>query len=606
MHRVSSLTNPALLVGDLSDAGRSGKNNEDSYAIFEACQEESSDQVRYHPVMVVADGIGGNAGGETASRLAIDSFVDLLQARSNTPLPKRMVDALNEANTTIYAHSLANPTLQNMGTTLVAAALIDDKLYIVHAGDSRAYLIRNGRAQPLTIDHTWAQEAIEAGRLSPKEAREHPNRHVIKRFLGISEQVEADPLILDYNNKPLDLDQIYSWSKVEWIRTQPGDTILLCSDGLTDVVQDEEIGKVVARYPVKEAAQRLIDLANKAGGPDNITAVILQRKGAQTPIATTGGRSPLLGGLLIVAFLIMAVLAYFLFVRRDSQKPTPTEPTVTAISQAVAAQPDTPTTQPTGSDTPTPLPPTDTPTGEPSPTVTAEENSDDVKGAADIAGASATITETTSADTPATPMVEGSPTRKPTSTPVQFTATPTATDTPTVTDTPTATATYTPGPTRTHTPVPTVTPVATKAVAVAPSLSVQPPSAEISVKLLAPNDGDSISGKTEFRWQGDLPPAGFVYEVVFWKPGEDGMLNGQGWAGSTQGSSLSIDPINLGKQNGEYHWAVRLWDTSSNRPMKLVSEVRRIIVQAPSSGGGNGGGGSQPAPGCTGKCDSDG
>lgn len=283
--------------------------------------------------------------------------------------------------------------------------------------------------------------------------------------------------------------------------------------------------------------------------------------------------------ILLFGLLLAAILAYFLFVRRDSAAASPSVPTATVIRQTVVIQSDTPTAQPTASETPTPLRPTATPTNEPSPTVIVVQSKSGIKVRATLADETVTLVAT------ATPTAANTPTRKPTSTPVQFTPTSTATDTPTVT------ATSTPGPTKPYTPTPKTLSGETAAL-----LTVG-----IGVKLLAPNDGDSISGKTEFRWQGDPPPAGFAYEVVFWKPGEDGMLNGQGWAGSTQGSSLSIDPINLGKQNGEYRWAVRLWDTSSNRPLKLVSEARRIIVQAPSSGG-SGESGSQPAPGCAGDC----
>src|SRR5262249_11992 len=138
---------------------------------------------------------------------------------------------------------------------------------------------RDGHAFQLTADHTWAQEAIEAGRLTPEQARTHPNRHVIKRFLGIAPDVEVDTDVFDVTNTPVNPDQMHLAHEVDGIHSQSGDVMLVWSDGLTDVVSDKQIEQTLKQYGVdlQDAANHLVELANKAGGPDNITTVILQR-----------------------------------------------------------------------------------------------------------------------------------------------------------------------------------------------------------------------------------------------------------------------------------------------------------------------------------------
>ncbi|MFN8446391.1 MAG: CHAT domain-containing protein [Caldilineaceae bacterium] len=263
------------------------------------------------------------------------------------------------------------------------------------------------------------------------------------------------------------------------------------------------------------------------------------------------------------------------------------QPTWTATSRSTATTKSTATftVQPAATETETPKPtstataePTDTATdlptatNTPSPTRTFTEQPTLTATATPKPTFTATARPTATATPPATATQTVAPTatftKRPTFTPTRKpTATSTATNLPTATTAPKSTSTYTPLLTATVIP-----PQPTAAL-------ILPPSSEISVQLLAPNDGDLISEKTEFRWRGAPPPDGYAYEAVFWQPGGDGMIDGRGWGGSTKGSYLSIDLVRFSLQ-GEYLWAVRLWDTTTNKPVKLVSETRQIIVQS--------------------------
>lgn len=329
-----------FVIGRVSDAGRSGKNNEDSADDFRAqlaTQQNGSSLTVPIQVAVVADGIGGNVAGETASRMAVDTIREFFRNREMMAVSGRLVAAIEEANQRIYERAIAEPELGGMGTTVVAAAIEESRLYVAHAGDSRAYLLRNGHLFRLTLDHTWAQEAIEAGRLTPAQAKDHPNRHVIKRFLGISDVVDVDSKIVDVGHSLLDPEQIHEWPKVDVLTMQPGDRVVLCSDGLTDVVDDTQIADLTGRHAPQEAAQRLVDQANKAGGPDNITVVIVQWSDGTQP-ATIGAvkRSPTVAIGLVLAAIAIIAAAYFALTGGAVSESAPASAMVTATAIANA------------------------------------------------------------------------------------------------------------------------------------------------------------------------------------------------------------------------------------------------------------------------------
>ncbi len=230
-----------------SDRGRRRPLNEDC---FLADQERG--------LFVVADGMGGHAAGEVASRLAVETVQRVLREKTEPQEepPSRIERAMREANQAIVQRTQASPDLQGMGTTLVLALVERGTAWIGYVGDSRAYRIREGAIEQLTHDHSWVGEQMRLGQLSPEEASRHPWRHVITRALGSHEQVEAEV-----------------WAEP----LRKGDLILLCSDGLNSMVGEEQILAAVrcAGADLDSACRQLIDLANQCGGEDNVTVVLV-------------------------------------------------------------------------------------------------------------------------------------------------------------------------------------------------------------------------------------------------------------------------------------------------------------------------------------------
>ena len=225
-----------------TDTGRRRRRNEDAFV----CEP---------PLFAVADGMGGAQAGEVASRLAADSVREA--KLGDLPSPEQTVEIIREANRRVYAYSSENASTRGMGTTMTVALVEGSVVTIGHVGDSRAYLLREDQLTQLTQDHSLVAELVRSGRLSPKEAESHPRRSVITRALGTESDVEVD---------------VFS------IRAQNGDLFLLCSDGLTSMVSDEEIAKllVAARADLDSAGEKLVAAANQAGGEDNITVVLFE------------------------------------------------------------------------------------------------------------------------------------------------------------------------------------------------------------------------------------------------------------------------------------------------------------------------------------------
>jgi len=295
--------------------GMTGKNNEDRYAVA-SFTTNTQDKT---PILfaVLADGIGGHRGGEVAAELAVNHIMQSL-AKSDGKYSRHIIEqAVNEASDAIAAHSATNEDLKGMGSTCAIAWIIGDKLYTGYVGDSRMYLMRGARIQQLTVDHTWVQEAIEKGILTPEQAREHPNVHVIRRYLG--SPVPPDP---DFRLILFDGEGAHHPENNQGVKLQPNDTILLCSDGLTDLVWNDEILENVRRLRpnLREAARTLVDLANSRGGHDNITVVLIAVPSDFKPEARkkeAGWLPWLLGGLAgIVALALLASIVVFGLLRR--------------------------------------------------------------------------------------------------------------------------------------------------------------------------------------------------------------------------------------------------------------------------------------------------
>lgn len=260
---------PHLHVAARSHPGMIGKNNEDRYSVsaFQFSREDARPSV----FAVIADGIGGHRAGEVAAELAVN-LISKGVAESNGKKPLSILEnSIHEASQVIASHSAGKDDEEGMGSTCVCVWVIENRLYTAYVGDSRIYFIRENHIQQLTIDHTWVQEAFEKGIITAEQMRDHPNVHVIRRHLGGVKLPEVD-FRLRIDNEESDQESVQN----QGFHLEPGDIILMCSDGLTDLVWDDEILKVVrSKHDLKSAADRLVNLANERGGHDNITLVLL-------------------------------------------------------------------------------------------------------------------------------------------------------------------------------------------------------------------------------------------------------------------------------------------------------------------------------------------
>ena len=228
-------------VGSATDIGRVRERNEDSILVDP-------------PLFVVADGMGGHRGGQVASRVALETLEALASEGSGT-LP----DQVRSANRAVWDRSVEDERLAGMGTTLTAALIDGASALIAHVGDSRAYLLRGGVLRQLTADHTLVARMVKSGEITEAEADVHPHKNVLTRALGTDEQVEVDE---------------------DTVALMDGDRLLLCSDGLTGMVTEDQIQAILenSEQP-QQAADRLVKAANRAGGIDNISVVVLEAIG---------------------------------------------------------------------------------------------------------------------------------------------------------------------------------------------------------------------------------------------------------------------------------------------------------------------------------------
>ena len=234
-----------LVFAAATDVGRMRKNNEDSY-------------LSSKPVAAVADGMGGHSAGEVASAIAIEELAALGSRgpwENETAATDDLKQAILRANRRIREMAASDRKLNGMGTTLVALLEDGDMVHVANVGDSRGYLLRQGELSQVTVDHSLVQELVDDGRLSPEDAERHPQRSVITRALGIDPEVEFD---------------LFTY------KLQIGDRLLLCSDGLSDVVEPTQIRNVLLRVRNShQAARKLVTVANEQGGPDNITVIVV-------------------------------------------------------------------------------------------------------------------------------------------------------------------------------------------------------------------------------------------------------------------------------------------------------------------------------------------
>jgi PPM family protein phosphatase len=236
-----------------TDAGRKRRRNEDAFVLEP-------------PLFAVADGMGGAQAGEVASRLAAAAFREFHEADDLDP-EERVTAIIQEANRRIYERAQSDAQVSGMGTTITAALYTPSSVALGHVGDSRAYRLRQGALEQLTDDHSLVADLVRSGRLSPEEADTHPQRSVITRALGTDPEVDVDTFT---------------------IPAEPGDVFLLCSDGLTTMIGEEEIVETIGRAAsLEEATKALVKAANRAGGEDNVTVVLFSLAGAAEPLDDT-------------------------------------------------------------------------------------------------------------------------------------------------------------------------------------------------------------------------------------------------------------------------------------------------------------------------------
>jgi serine/threonine protein phosphatase PrpC len=376
-----------LVAAKLTDVGRARPHNEDYVDYY--IPPDSRQLSRKGALYLVADGMGGHQAGEVASQGAVELAIAQYYSDATHDVGTSLVRAFRAANQQIHAQAQSDPSKGGMGTTLVAAVILGRRVYVANVGDSRAYLINRQGITRITEDHSWVEEQVRAGLLTPEQAKRHPQRNLVTRALGSKPAVEVD----------LFEGEIGS-----------GDALLLCSDGLTGRVEDHELAAMVREHPPQRAAQSMVDLANERGGNDNITVLIVSaqeepatvKAPVLAPPPAKRARSfpvvPVLAGMAAVLVLVLGGLAGARIIP-GLLNPSPTSPTP---SVALAT--------------------TTTPTTEASPMVEAS--------LAPTETLSPTEETTSTVEATSTLAPTGSPTTRPSHTPTRPPASPTATNTP--------------------------------------------------------------------------------------------------------------------------------------------------------------------------------
>ncbi len=249
---------PGIVLGNISDVGCEREENEDYFGYFEP-EDETQYQVKGR-LAIVADGMGGMAGGFAASRTAVDVIHEAYAAHPSANPKQALNDAIEAANDVIFGQAEEDPSLRGMGTTVTAMVLKGDLAYFAQVGDSRAYLIRRGEITQYTRDQTKVARLVEEGIISAEDAEEHPDAHILSQAVGNKASVKVDT-----DMAPLEV--------------RPGDRFLLCSDGLHGLVSDPEMLEIATSEDPNSACHTLVELAKQRGGHDNITVQIVQIQG---------------------------------------------------------------------------------------------------------------------------------------------------------------------------------------------------------------------------------------------------------------------------------------------------------------------------------------
>lgn len=295
--------------------GMSGKNNEDRYLVASFRLEDL--HATPSTLAIVADGIGGHRAGEIAAEIAIDTiYQHVAQSDASQPL-RTLHHAIQLANQKIFTAAESDPEKKGMGSTCACCWIIGPRLYTASLGDSRIYLLRNGNFKQISKDHTWIQSALEAGIITHEQAKGHTHAHVIRRYLGSQNKVEPDSR-MSLNSGETDEQALAN----QGLLLQPDDQLLLCSDGLSDLVEDEEIQTSLSGVDPENNLLDLINLANQRGGHDNITIINLliprsPHHDEPNPPISSDQQIPYLMGILLflIGIIIALIILFIIFLR---------------------------------------------------------------------------------------------------------------------------------------------------------------------------------------------------------------------------------------------------------------------------------------------------
>ena len=244
-----------LQSSSVTDIGKIRQNNEDSY--LELALEDKSGNCL---LLVVADGMGGHNAGEVASKTVVESIESYFKSEdsdlNSDKTLNHLKQSIEQANVEVIKASSSNENLKGMGSTCTAMIILNNKTFVAHVGDSRAYLIRGKKINQITKDHTLAEKMFDSGLISKEETKTSPHRNMLMKAIGIAENLEVETY------DPFNI--------------QAGDVYLLCSDGLTEYIDEEELCSIINVYEPEEACNLLVKIANKRGGKDNITVQIVK------------------------------------------------------------------------------------------------------------------------------------------------------------------------------------------------------------------------------------------------------------------------------------------------------------------------------------------
>jgi protein phosphatase len=357
-----------MIVGEMSHPGEKRSENEDRYAVINY-RTDADNQPAI--LAVVADGIGGHRAGEVAAQITVDTLVTKITSQTVSDPVAQLKAAVIDAGRAIMQAVEEDPDQQGMGSTVAAAWIIGSRLYITSAGDSRIYFLRGDRIQQISIDHTWVQEAIDYEIITPEEAKDHPQAHVLRRYVGSRELPKPDTRL----RFEVTEDDAQSEAN-QGMRLHQDDQILLCSDGLTDLVEDHEIQEALQSQSPREAVISLVDLARERGGHDNITVVSLLVP--KLPRRRAVGRhtswlmATIAGAALLISMTLIALAAswWLGIFPWASRTPSPSSTSVETVSPLIEftattvltdapvqpSQTPIPSITPTARDTATPFP----------------------------------------------------------------------------------------------------------------------------------------------------------------------------------------------------------------------------------------------------------